>query len=636
MDQSHGGSASSVVPSSEATDSRVEWARSWPESAFVVAAFVIYLVFQLHAAAFHGYWGQDWVTHKIWINEATEHPWTFLTHYSQSHEFRAGGRTNPPLYHILCGLVKRTVGVPHYLLVIGLVNVALGFAGLCFAYGVIYRLIASPFVRAASIVFILFVPFAMVHAQVIASDALATPLFWFLLWLLVRVSSERSKWSLAVSLVFLPWLLMAATLVKFTFASFILATGIWAILLWWTRLWSARRSAVALVVVTVIPMLFAYLNMVRYGSQLNSTLGIAQPPALSEAAMNPRSVVWLRAADVDVLHAPAYNWKVNGKFDLLVENKHSFPALLHLAIFTDILNIYQFDPYDHYFGIRTLRNHHRMRTAVRSGILISIFTVVGVIALLARSTITVLFHRDPRDFLIFIVLLFSMAWFANIVVFLPFIRISYYGGCWHPRLLAPALLGFFIVGFTFLDRSRWMSRKLQIAVLVVVLTQSAVHASFMWPTRSSGRLYESDADIAASADTILRVFNWQDGPTSRVRKEHWLDRTIGIVVNRPHNAPQMENWRLSFTVSPGPSNPVPHRVIRISSRHLAPKLVEFDETRRIQLDVPLDAGRNDIVVNVVAPEQFVELPNDPFVRMVSISKIALQPSGARGAVSLRP
>jgi hypothetical protein len=630
MDQSHGGSVSSVATSvSEATDSRVEWAQSRSERAFVVAAFVIYLVFQLHAAAFHGYWGQDWVRHKIWINEATEHPWTFLTHYSQ-------GRTNPPLYHVLCGVAKRAVGVPHYLFAIGLVNVALGFAGLCFAYGVIYRLIASPLLRAASILFILFVPFAMVHAQVIASDALATPLFWLLLWLLVRVSSDCNKWLFAVSLVSLSCLLMAAALVKFTFGSFIFATGIWAILLWWTRLWSTRRSAVALVVVTIVPSLFAYLNIVRYGSQQNNSLGIAPPPALSQAAMNPRSIVWLRAADVDVLNAPAYNRKVDGKFDLLVENKHSFPALLHLAIFTDILNIYQFDPYDHYFGIRTLRNHHRMRSAVRSGILISVLTFAGVIALLARSTITVLLRRDSRDIRIFIVLLFCVAWFANIVALLPFVPNSYMGGYWLPRLLAPALIGFFIAGFTFLDRSRWLSRKLQVAVFLMVLAQSALHASFMWPTRSSGRLYEPDVDIASRADTVLRVFNWQDGPSSDVKDEHWLDRTIGLVVNRPYNGPQTENWRLSFTVSPGPANPVPHRVIRILSRHLKPKVVEFDETRRIQLDVPLDAGRNDIVVNVVAPEQFVELPNDPFVRMVSISKIALQPSGTMGPASLRP
>jgi hypothetical protein len=620
MDQSHGGSVSSVATSvGVATDSRVECAQSWSGRAFVVVAFVIYLAFQLHAAAFHGYWGQDWVTQKIWINEATEHPWTFLTHYSQ-------GRTNPPLYHVLCGVVKRTVGLPHYLLAIGLVNVALGFAGVCFAYGVIYRLIASPLLRAASILFILFVPFAMVHAQVIASDALATPLFLLLLWLLVRVSSDRdNKWSFVFSLAFLSCLLMAAALVKFTFGSFIFATGIWAVLMWWTRLWSTRRSAVALAVVTILPSLVAYLNIVRYNSQQNNSLLIAPPPALSQAAMNPRSIVWLRAADVDVLNAPAYNRKVDGKFDLLVENKHSFPALLHLAIFTDILNVYQFDRYDYYFGIRTLRNHQRMRSAVRSGILISVLTFAGVIALLAQSTITVLFRRDPRDMRIFIVLLFCLAWFANIVGFLPLIPAAYWGGYWLPRLLAPALIGFFIVGFTFLDRSLWVSPKLQVAVFVMVLAQSALHAQFMWPTRSRGRLYESDADIASRADTVLRVFNWQDGPTSDVKDEHWLDRTIGLVANRPYNGRQIENWRLSFTVSPGPANPVPRRVIRISSRHLEPKIVEFDKTMRIHVDVPLDAGRNDIVVNVVAPEQFVELPNDPFVRMVSISKIALQP-----------
>ena len=186
----------------------------------------------------------------------------------------------------------------------------------------------------------------MIHGQVVAADALATPLFWVLLWLVVRLRSDAAWPAFIASLLVVMLLEMAAILVKFTFGSFVAAAAVWAILQWWTKRLSARRLVVAVILLACIPALFARAEMRRYQSQQSNSIGIRFVPVsqLSEAAMTPRSILFFRPADLAILAAPAYDWTVDDRYELLINNKHSFPALLHLAMFTDILNIYQFDP----------------------------------------------------------------------------------------------------------------------------------------------------------------------------------------------------------------------------------------------------------------------------------------------------
>jgi hypothetical protein len=452
-----------------------KWPDNRAELGCVLVALGVYLLFQLHALAFHGYQGQDWNMHTQWIAQAAEHSWEFFSHYEQ-------GRTNPPLYHLLAGTVKRLVAAPKDMLAIGLMNVVFGFIGACCTYGVIGRLIASPLLRVAAMVFFLFLPFAMIHAEVVASDALATPLFWILLWLVVRFPANGSKKAFLLSTVSIAMLLLAGLYVKFTFGSFVVASAVWIAMLWWTRGIVDRRLAVMLIVIVAVPALVGYREAVRFRSQATDPWGI-QAPSLNRlrgGAMNLRSMVWFRAADADVLSAPVYNRMVEGEYDLLRSNKHSLPALIHLATFSDILNIYQYDPEDQYFGRRTSRNQGRMEVAVRSGIAASLLAVIGVLVLGVASVRGVVQRRNARNLPLFTVLLCCGAWFANIVMMFPFIPTVYAGGFWLPRLIAPALIGFFVVGFALVDQLPW--KNLHLAVLVYAVAQSAIHASFLWPS----------------------------------------------------------------------------------------------------------------------------------------------------------
>ena len=341
--------------------------KSRPELPALALFFVAYLIFQIHAAVLHGYWGQDIATHKKWITLAAHDPLEYIRTYGE-------GRTNPPLYHLIAGFVRRAVGLPdyRYLLAIGLMNVLFSLFGLVALYALVRRLIASPLLRLAVMVFVMFLPFAMIHAEVIASDALATPLFLGFVWAVIALPERRSRLAFALSVVLTSLLLVAGILTKFTFGSVLVASAFCLTLLWWTGTLVARRVAAALIVIPLLSGALGYSEMRRFTSQQKYNLGLRSlhsAGALLEAPMNPRSILFLRRADTEVLAAPPYDWVRSGIYLLLSNNEHSFPALLHLAMFTDILNIYQFEPYNKVFGRRTVSNHHRMQIAVRLGIL---------------------------------------------------------------------------------------------------------------------------------------------------------------------------------------------------------------------------------------------------------------------------
>ena len=598
------------------------------EGRCAAAAFALYAVFQLHATAFHGYWGQDWINHKYVILLAEKDPWEFLARYGLN-------RTNPPLYHLIGAFLRRAAGLQRYMTALGLLNVALGFAGMGFAYAVIRRLIASPRLRVAALVFVLFLPVAMIHAQVVASDALATPLFWLLVWLVLGFRGDDRARGLAWRATIIAVLLVAGILTKFTFGSVIAVTAVWAGLLWWTGLLSLRRTCAVLLVVTALPALAAYRERVEF-RKVPDPFAITVPKRWSEAQMSPRSVVWLRAADVNVLSAPPYNWVRDGAHPLLASNVHSAPALLHLGTFTDVLNIYQYDPYDEYFGRRTERNHALMKAAVRSGILFSVLAAAAVVVLFARSAVDVVVRRNSGELPLLTVLLFCIAWFVNVVAVFPLLPAAYAAGFWLPRLVAPAVIGFFIAPFVLLDRARGMAPSWHGVALAAVLAQSALHASFLWPAPSEGAIQESNDDVAAAADAagaVFRVASWQDGYQPGGYHFYCLERTVGVVVHRGAGAGRA--WVLRFDVAPGPSNALGRGTLRLSSPLAPPRTVDFEgPSTPVAMEFPLPRGRSEIRIELASPPP-VETPGDVLICMARLTGVELVGrDGTRAA--LRP
>jgi len=123
-----------------------------------------------------------------------------------------------------------------------------------------------------------------------------------------------------------------------------------------------------------------------------------------------------------------------------------------------------------------------MSLAVKSAVLLSALTVVAVVTYLLRI---VYFRRrarlTSRPVLEQTVILgFSVAFYANIVLCLPYIANPYYWGYWLARLVLPSLVGFVFIGFVFLDeyvRSRWV----HLVVVGYAVAQAMLHLSFLWP-----------------------------------------------------------------------------------------------------------------------------------------------------------
>jgi hypothetical protein len=204
--------------------------------------------------------------------------------------------------------------------------------------------------------------------------------------------------------------------------------------------------------------------------------------------MDWRSLLFFKAADIHVLDAPGYDERiqVNGQEvqNLLINNKHSQPALLHLSTYTDVMNIFQYDASDAYFGPRSDVNQRRMSLAVKSAVLLSALTVVAVVACLLRI-VYFLFRRrarlTSRPVLEQTVILgFSLAFYANIVLCLPYIANPYYWGYWLARLVLPSLMGFVFIGFVFLDEYV-RSWRMHLVVVGYAVAQAMLHLSFLWP-----------------------------------------------------------------------------------------------------------------------------------------------------------
>jgi 4-amino-4-deoxy-L-arabinose transferase-like glycosyltransferase len=455
----------------------------------LIVAFSLYVVVQVNASLHHGSWGQDFLAHKIYIDRALSDPWRFLTTYTAD-------RTNPPLYHLLGALVYKMTGGVHALEVIALASAVVNAGALFLLYLTTRRLIHSPVMRLACTIFVLFLPCALIHAVVLASDALATPLFLCSLYLFTLLTEDpppRRFWAIMGGLCVL---MLLGLLTKFTFASLAPVSAVLLFGCWRSGSLGWRRLVGGLMLVSVIPGALAYLEYKQYSAQGGCQHSLQPEAQLSTGAgsFKLRSLLFFRWADFHLLSAPPYNEAPDGAHaldyaasvsqvpNLLLANKFSYPGLLHLATFTDILNIYQYDPDDGYFGARSRENAARMSLAVKTAFPFTLFALVAVPFLMARGTWSVLVKKDRQWLALLLISLPGAVLFLNVVAFLPLLPYAYYHGYWLPRLIVPALLIFVVIAFVGLEHvidGRWRAGRW--ICLVLVCLQSALHVLFLWP-----------------------------------------------------------------------------------------------------------------------------------------------------------
>jgi 4-amino-4-deoxy-L-arabinose transferase-like glycosyltransferase len=489
----------------------------------VVLAFAVHLAYQFNAALHHGSWGQDFDTHKKWIAEATANPWQFLWHFE-------GFRPDPPIFHLFCAWVYRLTGGIHSLEAIAILCALLNAGALFLAYRLLGELVESAILRVACIVFLLFLPCIMIHGIVLASDALTIPLFVSVIYLLTGLARPQSARRFLCRTFGISALLVIGVGTKFTLGSLVIASSLGVLVLGRAGLLPKRRFITALALVAFVPGLATLAEFFVYMREQGvRSVGINQ----KGSAMNLRSILFWRSHDAHILDAPPYDEKgvllpiigntPSHDFNLLSPNKYSYPALLQLGIFTDIMNIYQFDPYDGGLGRRSAENQAKMRFAVRSG---ALFFLAG---LLMTPTLTFqTFRGSVRGqracVILTIIALAGLLYFFNIVAGLPFVM-AYWGGYWLPRLILPALITFTLTAFVAADRFAPLRRPVaQWMILFLVIFQSALHASFLWPWGNATPMQPAISLVSPLNCSVLRAspvsFAWE--PVAGA-EDYWVD-----------------------------------------------------------------------------------------------------------------
>lgn len=500
----------SAVDSSTAAPPMVHPTVRWERWA-IVTALGVYFVFQFNAILHHGTWGQDFGSHLRFTARAYLSGWGFLTTYIE-------GQNNPPLFHFLCAAVYRLTNHIHSLEVISIIATLLNAGALLLLHRMSLRMIESPVMRVAAFVFLTFLPAGMIHAVVLAADCVATPSTVALMYLLMRLSEAGDRRRLRP---FVGWGVLAmlalafAVSVKFTSISLVPAAAAVIILMWFARATSLWRTALGLLIVVAVPMVLGVVTYKQYKKFQKGNLGVsmAMDPFAESTELNVRSLFFVRPADVKLLKAPPYDtptdewaYGAHRTLELAVPSRYSYIGLLHLAVFTDVLNIYQYDPFDTYFGRRSHNSQVRMALAVKTAIPFTVAALVSVPWMLGWSMYRVFLRRDRAALPVLTVLTVSFAFFLVIFIFLPFTG-ALGGGYYLPRLIIPALFGFFLTTFVLLARTVGKTGVGRAICLTAVIVQALVSLSFLWPWGVNGpeapQLYTlapSDLGVRAKMD----------------------------------------------------------------------------------------------------------------------------------------
>jgi hypothetical protein len=172
--------------------------------------------------------------------------------------------------------------------------------------------------------------------------------------------------------------------------------------------------------------------------------------------MTFRSLLLIKPYDRHILEAPPFYHPhpVPGAPDrfilpLIVENGFSYPALLHLGTFTDVLNYSKTKR----GGIEDRPDPQQ--SAARGSVIEGLaFSILAVVALFAawRAVIRGTFGQYAMPgFAVTVFSLFGLFWFLPLAAVLPFIHHSYGWGYWQPRVVVPALWVFFFGAFALVD-----------------------------------------------------------------------------------------------------------------------------------------------------------------------------------------
>lgn len=440
-----------------------------------VVGLILGLFFAVGLNAIHhlAFIGQDFNFHLTCTNRMFTHP----------DEWFAQDTTNRPLVYwiALWGMRVTANRAPfEFAAVVFLVSNA---GGLWLLHDSMRRTIASAPLRIAALMFVAFLPATLIGAVAFSADAMAPPFFALLCWGLLRWTeavSARAVWGHAL---LAGVALSIGNFAKFTFLALPVAVLVVGLALWRGRRINRAQFAPFLLCAVVMP------GLVGGWLHLKAQRALADQPARhafdwrGTGEMTWGSLLQLKPTDVRVFAAPGYwdFYERDGKqiLPLLEPNGYSYPALLHLGVFTDVLDLANLGSTDR--GAPRPQPQKRVsQWAVRTGLVFSLGAFVAVLVLTGRW-VTGLGRRSlALQAGTAVWMPMGLAWFLPLVLTLPFVQHAYEWGYWLPRLIVPALWSFSFGLFSLVDEKVGRRKLWAVLILVVTCGQTWLHVRSVW------------------------------------------------------------------------------------------------------------------------------------------------------------
>jgi len=400
--------------------------------------------------------------------------------WAQPSQWASGNQTFRPLLYWIGGLcVWLTHDTFGYELA-SMTFALFGAGALALVHDAERRVISSPLLRTAGVALVAFLPLTVITTVVYAADTVATLPFFLAGWGVMRCLEEPSDRE-AMGYAALGGL--GFVIGNFAKATFLALPGaiLFALLaLWRAGRLPATRGWVLTGLAVVLPVAIGGWIVVKGESAPAGKVTEHSFKWAGTGELTFRSLVGVKPSDRRVLDAPEYlTSEVRDGvrlYPMLLDNNYSYPALLHLSIFTDVLNFA-----NHAVLPRPEPQRTAARRSVRLGLIFSIGAAAAAVFFWICTAIGFVRPAMMPSAASLIWSSLALAWYLPIAGVLPFVNHVYIMGYWLPRLVLPAIWVFFLSPFVLIERlpGRWPGR-LAVVIFALVGVLSAVEIRSIW------------------------------------------------------------------------------------------------------------------------------------------------------------
>jgi len=429
------------------------------------ASIALSCVLSISATLRGGYVGPDYPVHLARLIE-----------WAKMFDF---GSTNPPLYYLLGHALFLVIGSNNvFPITVSIIQILINAVSMWFFFQYIEQRFTSRRVYLALVLVLTFLPVRIIHSTTIGTDSMTVPLFVLLLFLFDKILADKTPnlTSAALSGVALG----AAIGTKYSFMALLPVWPLLFVCLAMRRHWKFPQFCLVCLLSLGLPStisgysFWASSRVHGYNTEKHWARN-GQP-----ADMDYADLFSIKRSDFQLFRAPE-----NFKRDIFDARGHGYLALSHFETFTDAMNLFQQLSVPQRFGALLIPDQKTrqpwktpvMQASMTLGVLWTLMALVGT-PWLGTSVIRRLFqdrlrHED-------LALLFGTAYFLLMFLPIPFVHGGALFGYWTPRLILPALLGFFLSGFLLVDRKIGpYSEIARTVMLVLAVAQSVVVATML-------------------------------------------------------------------------------------------------------------------------------------------------------------